>query len=159
MAVRKNTLWRLPVFCFLAGVVVFHISVYAYMFFAMETLPENVITMNEIRVFIIDALLFFGTLFLGGRMFFRKMTRRELFWSATILAVFGLVTLLLQLTLDMTTSTGAIWMYYLFQPFEWCNFSYSIVQKLTGNIWIGIVMRILTPYLFVLFGRKEGADA
>ena len=41
MKLRVNTLWRVPVFCVLAGIVCYYLTVYLNVFYAVKTVGED----------------------------------------------------------------------------------------------------------------------
>jgi hypothetical protein len=153
--IRKETLWKVPLFCVVAGISVYILCVYVLLRLAIVNLPDGVITSDNTRVLIIYGALFLGTLLIGGLVFLRDMTRKEIFLSASIVVLYGVILIIIQWAFNLTTGHGAIWTIYLFLPFEWCSVVPQIFFRLNDNLWLGAMVQVLTPYLFVLFGRKS----
>ena len=155
MNIQKKTLWKVPLFCGIAGVLVYILSVYILLRLAIVRLPDGVITADNTRVLIIYGALFVGTLLIGGLVFLRNMARKEIFFSASIVVLYGAILIFIQWAFNLTTGPGAIWMIYLFRPFEWCSVVPLIFFRINDNFWIGVAVQVLTPYLFVLFGKRS----
>lgn len=155
MTIRKNVLWKVPLFCFAAGLVAFRAAVFLISRFAIVTLPDGVITSDNTRVDLIYALILLATLLVGGLAFFRNMTRREIFLSAAILVAFDLGLTAVQLIFDLTTGPGAVPFLYLSQLFEWRMLIPQLLYRISDSHWLIAVVSALTPFLFVPFGRSE----
>ena len=86
MGIRKDQLWVVPVFCIGAGIAT-HI-----VYFAAHFLVWIVSYPDDGWVNVYDPLVFGGcflaALLLGGLCFFRDMTRKELFVSVSIVALY-----------------------------------------------------------------------
>jgi hypothetical protein len=119
---------------------------------AFIKLPDGAITMDTTRWLIIYGAMFLGTLLIGGLV--RNMTRKEIFFSASIVVLYGVILMLIQWAFHPSTNTGLLRMIYLLRLFEWCTFVSEIFFRLNDNIWFGIVLKVMTPYLFVLFGKR-----
>lgn len=155
MDIRKNTFWKVPLYCIVAGILVYILCVYYLLQLAIVKHPDGVITTDNTRVLIIYGALFLGTLLIGGLVFFRGMTRKEIFFSASILVIYGVILIFIQEAFNLTTGPVAFLMMILFRPFEWSSFVVQIFFRLSNNLWIGVVLQVLAPYLFVLFGKKS----
>ena len=90
----KQVWWKVPVYCIAAGFISFQLMVHLLGRFTIVTLPDGSISTDQTRWLILSGVIFVFTVGIGG-FFFRKMTRREIFCSATILVlcniVFGLL--------------------------------------------------------------------
>ena len=100
-----------------------------------------------------------AVLVLGGLVFLRKQTRKEIFVSSAVVSVYGIVLLLLQLLTGSTTGPAAVLFMHLSTPLEWTGFFsglYLYLQETFELSWpiIGW-LRFFAPFLFVLFGRKS----
>ena len=152
-------LFSVPIFSVVAGVLSYYAVIFSGPFFTVIS-PGNVISTDPIRILLVYGILFFGALLVGGLLFFRHMTRREIAISTSLLVLYGVVLTVLQLALQpiLGTSVGFS-MYVLFRPFEWCHFFDQLLFSwLDVNIWIGVAVNLLSPYMLVLFGKKT-ADA
>ncbi len=98
MKIRKKIFWKVPLFCIVAGVIAFNAVVFLIGRFAIITLPDGSITSDNTRVLIMYGAIFIVTLIVGGMVFFRNMTRKEIFFSASIVVAIGLIMNLTQFT-------------------------------------------------------------
>ncbi len=155
MKIRKSTLYRVPLFCILSGIIAYHAAIFFMTHFAVVKLPDGTVSIDDTRVFIIYSALFAATLFIGGRIFFRSMTRKEIFLSASIIVALGLFIDFIQWAFHLTSGPGAVFFMYTSQIFEWSSIVPQLLYKLTHNPWLGSILGSLTPYLFLLFGKKE----
>ncbi|NCA93273.1 hypothetical protein EOM82_08580 [bacterium] len=149
----KKTIWKVPLFCVIAGIIDFYVSV-RMLSWAIIRLPDGTVTIDDTRSLMVFGVIFLATFLAGGLIFFRKMTRREIFYSASVLAVYGIVLMLVQYGFNLTTGPAAVWMMYLFYPFEVFTFISQLLIKFAANLWIGAAIQALAPYLFVLFGKS-----
>jgi hypothetical protein len=155
MNIQKKSLWNVPLFCVISGIVVYILSVQILFPMAIVRLPDGVVTSNNTLVLIIYGAIFVVTLLIGGLVFFRNMTRKELVLSASIVVLYGAILLFIQWAFRLRTGPAVLPMIYLFRPFEWCSFVSQIFFKISDNLWLGAAVEVLTPYLFVLFGKKS----
>lgn len=97
-------------------------------------------------------LSFCGGVF-GGSLFFRNMTRKEIFCSASVLVglniVLGIFTYATQHTFTFFT---VLWS----ELTEWDSVFSQILFQFNVNEWVSAVITwVLPPYIFLLFGKKE----
>lgn len=154
MKAKMSIIWKVPVFCAVAGVIAYYLVVFWLGRFAIVTLPDGTITVDHTRELIIYGAMFVVTLIFGGLVFFRNMTQKEIFFSATIIVAVGLMMNLTQWAFNLTTGTGAVFFMYASRIFEWSSVVQLLVYRVSGNIWIGAFIGSLTPYLFIPFGKK-----
>lgn len=144
----KRVWWKISAYCLLTGWLSFWAQVRLGSRFAMLTLPDGSRTADMLRWTVISCVLFLCVIF-GGFLLFRKMTRREIVCSATVLAVLSAVMgLALRGTRFSTLSL------YWAELTSWNDFPVQIFTALGLPDWLTAVLRWLTPYLFVTFGRK-----
>ncbi|MDD4843152.1 MAG: hypothetical protein PHU31_02305 [Anaerotignum sp.] len=153
--VNKKMFWKVPLFCIAAGVIAFNAVVFLVGRFTIITLPDGSITADNTRVLIIYGGVFIGTLLVGGKVFFRSMTRKDIFFSASIIVVIGLIMNLTQWAFNLTTGPYAVFFMYASQIFEWSSIIPQLLYRINENIWLASVIGSLTPYLFIPFGKKE----
>jgi len=120
---------------------------------AIVTLPDGTITSDNTRWMIMSAGIFLVVVCIGGFLFFRKMTRKEIFYSASILVilnvVLGVFTYITQRTFSSFT---VLWN----ELSEWDRVFSQILVQLGWNEWLSTaIVWILPPYIFLLFGKKE----
>lgn len=151
--IRKNTLFTVPLYCIAAGLICFYLVVYGVARFAVVTLPDGSLASDKGRVLLIYGLLMAAALAIGRRLF-RRMTRKEIAVSASIMAAFQLITILLEAILSPTDSL-ALTFFYLSMPGEWAAFIPLLLYRLTGSELFSAVIGSFSPFLFVLFGKKR----
>lgn len=142
--------WKIPLFCIIAGWICFELEVRFLGRFAIVTLPDGTITSNNTYWMIMSAILFAITLIVGGVMFFRKMTRKELLFSASVMFVFGMVC-------GVITQLSNIFpiMVFYSKIYTWCDITSQILLRLNINNWVSAAILWAVPFLFVLFGKKS----
>lgn len=153
MSSWKNYIWKVPLFCVISGIIDFHLSV-RMLLWSIVRLPDGTVTSDNTKVTIVYAIIFVACLLIGGFVFFRKMTKEEIFYSTSIFVVYGLLLALIQKLFHITSGVAALWMIYLWRPFEMFTFVSQLLINLGVNIWGTILIEIFTPYLFILFGKK-----
>lgn len=150
MGIRKKVLWRIPVYCIAAGLIVSRLILPMFYPSTLVTHPDNSITVDQPRQLILYGTIFAITLFIGW-LLFHRMTRRELFWSATILVVFYLVDEVLIRLVQVWL--GPFWASYLYmaETWEWSGFIPTFLYWILESRPV-TASGILAPFLFVLFG-------
>lgn len=151
----QKILWKVPVFCIASGVIAFNVMVFLIGRFAIVMLPDGTTTTDNTRLLLMYGAMFIVTLMVGGMIFFRNMTRKEIFFSASIIVAIGLIMDLTQWAFHLTTGPGAVFFMYGSQIFEWSSIVPQLLSKVNENLWIGSFVGSLTPYLFIPFGKKE----
>ncbi len=160
MNIRKSTLWRVPMYCIIAGKISFHLIIYLISKFAVIKTPNDTgtieVTIDDTRVLLLYGIIFAVSI-LAGRFFFHTMTRKEIFFSATIIVAFYMIITIIQFIMGSITGSLAIIFMYLSEASEWSHFIWELLVKLGGTQlhWIGSFFQNLMPYLFVFFGKKE----
>ncbi|WP_027400069.1 hypothetical protein [Anaerovorax odorimutans] len=152
---KKKIFWKVPLFCIAAGVIAFNAVVFFIGQFTIIPLPDGTITSDNTRVLIMYGAIFIVTLIVGGKVFFRNMTRKEIFFSASIIVVIGLIMDLTQWAFNITTGPGAVFFMYAYQIFEWSSIVPQLLYLVNENLRVASFIGSLTPYLFILFGKKE----
>lgn len=155
MKTSSKNLWKVPLFCILAGVLASNVAVYLIGRFMIVIHPDGTITSDNTRILIGYGAIFIVTLIVGGMVFFRNMTRKEIFFSASIIVGFGLLMNVIQWAFNLTTGTGALFFVYTSQIFEWSSIVALLLFRVIENTWLGVFIGSLTPYLFILFGKRE----
>lgn len=146
----KKSWWKVSLYCIAASWICFQLEIRLLGRWAIVTLPDGSVTSDRTRWMVMSAALFLVIVCIGGFCFFRKMTRREIFCSASVLVAFNIVFGLIAYKMQGT----AAW--YFAEFTEWTTFLSSLLFQVTQNTWISaVVCWILPPYLFVLFGRRS----
>ena len=156
MKVRKQTLWRVPVYCLIASWLSFYVTVYlGRFFFVVTTVGEDGVvvgSIDQVRSGIFNGVLFLIVLLLGGLWAFRSMTRAEIAVSAGIMTVLYLILVGLQLALPQFP-TSLIFPVATIQ--HWSGALTSLLLKVTGQLSVSAILACLAPLLFIPFGRKQ----
>ena len=148
MKIRKHVLWRVPVYCIAAGVVSFEILVRLLVHFKVyQQGPDGTVTTNVPLDLFIYGAVFVAAVLLGG-LLLREMTRKELFFSASIMAAVYLLSSLLS---GVSVRLG----FLMAKTYEWSGFLSTLTGHVCGNIMIGAWLQPFAPYLFILFGQKS----
>ena len=100
-----------------------------------------------------SAGLFLAVVCIGGFFLFRKMTRKEIFFSSSALVALNIVLgIFTYLTQRIFTSFTILWS----ELSEWASVFSQIAFQFGLNEWLSAaIMWILPPYIFLLFGKKE----
>lgn len=159
MKVRKRTLWKVPVFCFIASFIGFYITVYiGGLFFLEKTIGADGITqisVDPVRSDIFNVVLFIGVLLIGGLWAFRKMTKPEIAVSAVITSFIFLLIVLAQLLITSFPISLSVTLAYVQ---TWTGILASFLMRLTDNFNCSIIISSFAPLLFIPFGRKKVYD-
>lgn len=155
MKLRAKTLWKVPVFCFIAGWIGFYVTVYlGRFFFVVEQMGADGIingSADPVRSAIFHWVLFLAVLLTGGLWAFRAMTKAEIAVSAAIGSAIYLLTVLAQLLIpDFPVSLTLIFAYIQ----DWISTPASLLFRLTNNLPASAIMSSFAPLLFIPFGRK-----
>lgn len=152
MKLRVNTLWRVPVFSLLAGIVCYYLTVYLSIFYAVKTVGEDGtinLSVDPVRSAIFQGVLFAAGLVVGGLFLFRSMTKTEIAVSAAIAVALEAALSGLLYAASQFAPTLVTWLLPLTQ---WTGALGSVLTRITqvpAVSWIGL----LAPFLFVPFGR------
>lgn len=152
MNIKKETLWYVPVFCFFAGIISSRILIWEIRFFASKNLGNNGIYVYTSRFLILYGINLILIL-IAGFFIFRKIPRKDLFFSALLMAVIQLIFLLIQIT------SGELSNIVFFYLSGWCNFVSELTHEKLGSEFFGNQLKCFMPFIFVLFGKsKEGSS-
>lgn len=146
----KLVWWKIPLYSVIAGFVSWWLMVSYIGRLAIVKLPDGTITSNQTVWSLLSGGVFILVLLIGGLIFFRKMTKKELLCSATVMFIFHII----MTSFSFLFPLSSITMFFL-EIREW----YSIVTWLIAmaglNNWLGVVISGACVYLFVLFGKKN----
>jgi len=117
----------------------------------MTRLPDGTVATNDILWTVMSAVIFLAVLAIGGFLFFRKMSRRELFCSASVMVIFNIVGNLIAVFFQRTITSFTI---FYSEISTWKGFIDQLLYDMGLNQWISLVITAAVPYLFVLFGKK-----
>ena len=87
----RKSWWKIPLYCIVASWICFQLEVRFLVRWTIVTLPDGSISTDSTRRLILNIVLFIIVVAIGGFFFFRKMTHKELFCSASVLVVLNIV--------------------------------------------------------------------
>lgn len=148
----KKTWWRVPLYCMIASWICWQINIHLVSRIASVILPDGTISADYTIYMIFSGVLFFTTIAVGIIYFFREMTRKELFCSASVLVVLNIVFGLISYKYKMQ---GMLTFYWSVLS-TWSSFVSELLIAIGLNIWIiTIISWVLPPYLFMFFGKRN----
>ncbi len=156
MKLRLHTLWRVPVFCTLASIATYYLTLYfGGTIFGVQTVGANGVielSVDPVRSALFHGVLFFAVLLLGGLWFFASMSRAELAVSSGILSAIYFAILLVQLYCPGLPISFGVFL----APFQnWTGTVSSWLLQITGHFTSSVLLSAFTPFLFVAFGRRQ----
>lgn len=154
----KTSIWRVPLICVIAGFL--YVPIYVRIMVRFGILESG---MLDYRISFVTSIgLFLATLLLGGGLLLRKRTRKEIFVSASVMVIYGLILHLLRLIMHSTSGLVAVVLLRHSEPFEWTFSPHlsSYLYEQTGHSlpllgWLSS----FEPLLFVVFGQKSNQSA
>jgi hypothetical protein len=149
----KKAWWKVPLYCVVASWICFQLEVRLLGRWAIITLPDGSISSDNTRWMIMSAVLFLAIVCIGGFLFFPKMTRKEIFCSASVLVALNIVLgIFTYITQHIFTYFSLLWS----ELTEWDSILSQILSQLGLNEWLSaVIIWVLPPYVFLLFGKKE----
>lgn len=152
MKIRKETLWRIPLYYLLASWISFYLLVWLYSFCIVKTVGADGVTnvsTNPVATTLIGMAVLLSVLLIGGFWLCRTMTRREVVVSSGILSAVYFLWVLSELVSpgwDAFLPGGSVMSLNAEVG--------SLLFRLTGQLELSALIASFTPMLFVLFGRK-----
>lgn len=153
MKLRKETLWRIPLYYPLASYISFYLLVWLYSFCVVKTVGADGVTnvrMHPVATTLIGLSVLLGVLLLGGFWLCRTMTRREVAISAGILSAVYVLWVLSEIRFpgwDASSSATAVMCLNAKVG--------SLLSRLTHQFELSALISCFTPMLFVPFGRTS----
>jgi len=144
----KKIWWKVPLYCAAAGWVSFQLMVRLIGRLAIVTLPDGTVTSDNTIWMLLSGCVFVAVVLLGGFLVFRKMTRREIFLSASILVILNAI-----MGIISQINFSAYPMFWIYVS-EWSSFLSQLLFRLNLNEWISAIIVWSAPWLFVPFGKK-----
>ena len=156
MKMRVRTLWRVPVFCLLASLLSYWLTVFAGPLFYVKRVvnPDGSIEVSAdpLRSTLLQIALFFLVLLLGGLWAFRSMTRREIACSAALLILPMLAIVLAQLFLPGFPLKVSV---FLSPFYNWSGSLSSLLMRCSLPLPVATIIAQFALLLFVPFGRRQ----
>lgn len=154
----RGSIWRVP----LIGVIASFFYNPLYINLVLRFGITGSRDVDETAALLINAVLCLAVVVLGGKLFLKKQTKKEIFVSAAVLSGYGVFLMLVQrLTGSVTGPFGVLFM-YLNEPFEWTGvfptFAFYLEDRLGIMLPAVSWLHCLAPFLFVPFGRRAGEE-
>lgn len=147
-------LWKVPVFCIVAGIVATYVTIYIGGRFFTVLLPDGTITTDGARVLLWHCFVLVAALGLGHAWVFRRMERREILYSSLLWSGILLFITILQNIWGETPAMMAISL-KIYPIWGWSDFIPGLLYRFTDKIWVGAYASCLAPLVFPLLGKKK----
>ena len=151
-ACLKTSWWKVPLYCIAASRISFRLKVRIGAAFAISRLPDGTVSIDNTRWMVMSGVIFVVFLLLGG-LLFRRMSRQEVFYSASVMVLFNVIGGLISYFFQRTAFGSSFAMFYS-ELHEWSVFVSRFIYNIGMNQWIGAVIVWAVPYLFVFFGKR-----
>jgi len=150
-----KTIWRVPAISIIGGYIGWYALVYL-LTFTHVVQPDGTVISDygrQVIIYFVYTVLFVG---ITGVLFLRKMSRKEIFWSSTVVVALALLLTTISHLVGPISGTTAAGMIYIAMPLEWMDLPVTLIHYFTGDYpLIAFVLRAFMPYLFVLFGESK----
>lgn len=156
MNIRVRTLWRVPVFCLLASLLCYWLTIFpGYLFYVKRVVNADgsvEVSTDPLRTLLFQGALFLLVLLIGGLWAFRSMTRREIACSAALLVLPMLAIVLAQLLLPAFPLNVSL---FLARFYTWTGNLASLLMQCSLPLSAATVAAQLAPLLFIPFGQRK----
>ncbi len=146
-----NSIWRVPLISILGGLCYDPVYIRILMRFGISESGE----LNRIVTLWASGGILLAVLLLGGFLL-RNLSQEEIFASAAVVAIYGLLLSAIQRITGSTTGPAAIVFLYLFTPLNWTGFFVElfvyIKEKWEFSFPFILWFSYLAPFLFLVFG-------
>ena len=155
MKMRRRTLWRVPVYCVIASILSYYMTIalsFLYIDTDVSVDAEGAIEtmINPVRSATMDGTIFLAVVLVVGFWFFRSMTRKEIAISAAIMSAIYLVFAIWEIWLP---TPFPLWL-VIIQIQDWISHLSSVLIWLTESLLLPCTfLSCFAPFLFVLFGK------
>ena len=165
MELLKRPILRVPLVLVLTGILcraLRYAVIMAWTRVQMAQGPDPVTGAYEISVgpagMVLD-VLYFALFWIAGWLFVRGLTRRQIFFSATIMVVW-LGVLLAWEQLSQALGGYSIWVYRLYATQTAVSWATQLLVWIFDEVSVPVVLpSILTPYLYLFLGKRAPAAA
>ncbi len=155
----KQSWWKILAYTLAASLLSFYLEVRIGAKFAIITLPDGSVSTDHTRWLLLSGCIFVIFLLIGGLVFFRKLSRKELFYSASVMVAVDIAGTLIS-NFTQRTPAGAAFAVYFSEFTSWNDFVADVLLNVIGlNPWISTIFAWSIPYLFVLFGKKTASNS
>lgn len=150
----KKSFWRIPLIAIIAGF--FYTPFYVQIVIKFGVIAPGII--DDRITLMTSAGFLLLVLILGGFFLLRKQSRKEVFVSACIVSLYGILLTLIQIIVGNTTGFVAVVFMYLSRPLDWTGFFSELFSYLQNHFKISLPIiwwfRFFAPFFFVLFAQK-----
>lgn len=164
MEALKKPIWRVPLVLGALGLVRRCLSyvlgfIWARVQIAQGPGPDGAYTVSTGHMSEVAAVISFLLFWWAGWKFVRGLTRREIFWSASIMALVNAALLAAEQIGQAVTGSYPMWVYRLWVLAEGSGWVNQLFLRLflavgsTSNLWV--ISGVLAPYLYLVFGKKS----
>ena len=161
MELLKRPILRVPLVLVLTGILcraLRYAVIMAWTRVQMAQGPDPVTGAYEVSVepvgTVLDVLCF-ALFWIAGWLFVRGLTRKQIFCSATIMAVWLGVLLAWEQLSQAITGSYSIWVHRLYATQEAVAWATQLLIGIFDQVSVPVVLpSILTPYLYLLLGKK-----
>lgn len=154
----ESSIWRVPLISIIGGF--FYAPLYVQIVVRFGVMAPGRI--DDGVTLAASGGILLSVLVLGGALLLRKQSRKEIFVSAGVVFVYGILVCLIQMFVGNIKGSAAVIFMYLFQPLEWTGFFSELFSYLQDHFQVSLPIiwwfRFFVPFIFVLFGRKQGSE-
>ena len=166
MELLKRPILRVPLVLVLTGILcraLRYAVIMAWTRVQMAQGPDPVTGAYEVSVepvgTVLDVLCF-ALFWIAGWLFVRGLTRRQIFFSATIMVVWLGVLLAWEQLSQTVTGSYSMWVHRLYATQAAVSWATQLLVWIFDEVTVPVVLpAILTPYLYLLFGKKTPKTA
>lgn len=161
MEALKKPIWRVPLVLGTLGLVRRCLSyvlgfIWARIQIAQGPGPDGAYAISTGHMSEVAAVISFLLFWWAGWRFLRGLTRRDIFWSATIMVVVYAALLAAEQISQHAFGTYSITVYRLYTLAEGKSWVDQILFRLTGEVSVWAALPgLFAPYLYLVFGRKS----
>ena len=160
MEALKKPIWRVPLVLGALGLVRRCLSyvlgfIWVRVQIAQGRGPDGAYVISTGHMSEVAAVISFLLFWWAGWRFLRGMTRRDIFWSASIMVLVFAALLAAEQISQHVFGTYSMTVYRLYALAEGKGWVDQIFFRLTGEVSVSTVLPgIFAPYLYLIFGRK-----
>lgn len=161
MEALKKPIWRVPLVLGALGLARRCLSyvlgfIWARVQIAQGPGPDGAYTVSTGHMSEVAAVISFLLFWWAGWRFLRGLTRRDIFWSATIMVVVYAALLAAEQISQHVFGTYSMTVYRLYALAEGSSWVDQILFRLTGTVSVPMAIPgLFAPYLYLVFGRKS----
>lgn len=161
MEALKKPIWRVPLVLGALGLARRCLSyvlgfIWARVQIAQGPGPDGAYTVSTGHMSEVAAVISFLLFWWAGWRFLRELTRRDIFWSASIMVLVNAALLAAEQISLHAFGTLSMTVYRLYALAEGKSWVDQIFFRLTGTVSVPMAIPgLFAPYLYLIFGRKR----